>query len=327
MRITMRLTIVLKTLLFGLLLLPSAALAQTSAASSSVTIINPNFSTPTIACATGYAYDGSGDCSGPDPQQNFNASAGFGWTLAVFGSFGGGDGLTAPNTLLYPPSFSGMPFKQAVYLQGANTDLSQVISGFSAGVMYTLRFYLGSRFHGAPYDGNQTVEALIDGKVIGTWALSSFTPFALKSAPFTVSTNGSHTLEFKGVTAGDHTAFLSGVSISPPPPCTLSDRLSYNATTSTLTMQFTVGWWNSLGTPANWSAWLTYADPQGIDLDTMQNLFSVSQPITNPPKTITKTFAPLPKEGVVGVFSTLSTPKNGIACSSWVPINTGTDPN
>jgi hypothetical protein len=92
-------------------------------------------------------------------------------------------------------------------------------------------------------------------------------------------------------------------------------------------MKFTVG--NSLGTAANWSTWLTYADPQGASLNTMQAIFSISQPTqanTIPPKAITKTFAGLPKEGNVGVLSTLSTPNNGIACSSWVQLNTGTDP-
>jgi hypothetical protein len=58
----------------------------------------------------------------------------------------------------------------------------------------------------------------------------------------------------------------------------------------------------------------------------METLFSVSQPITNPPKFITKILAGLPKEGIVGVLSTLSTPTKGIACSSWVQINTGTEP-
>jgi hypothetical protein len=119
-------------------------------------------------------------------------------------------------------------------------------------------------------------------------------------------------------------------SSQPPPSCTLSDIASYNATTGTLTMKFTVG--NNLGTSANWSAWLTYADPQGTGLDTMQALFSQLEPITNPPKAITKTFAGLSKEGKVGVLSTLSTPHlstaktEGIACSSWVQINTGTEP-
>ena len=110
----------------------------------------------------------------------------------------------------------------------------------------------------------------------------------------------------------------------PPPPCTLSDYATYNTTTSTLTMKFTVG--NNLGAVANWSAWLAFADPQGAALDTMQNLFSQAQPVTSPPMVITKTFAGLPKEGRVGVLSTLSTHANGIACSSWVLVQTGTDP-
>lgn len=145
-------------------------------------------------------------------------------------------------------------------------------------------------------------------------------------------------MAFLQVAGNDNTATYSlevsclvGNCPQPPPPiyppCTLTNGLTYNSTTSTLTMNFTVG--NSLGTPANWSAWLAYADPQGTSLDTMQSLFSVSQPTqpnTTPPKTITKTFAPLPKEGVVGVLSTLSTPAKGIACSSWVQVNTGTEP-
>jgi hypothetical protein len=108
-----------------------------------------------------------------------------------------------------------------------------------------------------------------------------------------------------------------------PPPCTLSDTASYSSTTSTLTMQFTIG--NNLGTPGIWNAWLTYPDLQGTDPDTMQLLFSKSQPITNPPTTSTTTYS-LPKEGRVGVLSTLSTPPSGIACFSWVLVNTGTEP-
>ena len=91
--------------------------------------------------------------------------------------------------------------------------MSQAVGGFLAG-SYTLSFYLGSRYSSGQYDGNQTVEALIDGNVIGTWALTSYTPFTLETAPFTVSTGGTHTLEFRGINYGDHTAFLSDVSIT-----------------------------------------------------------------------------------------------------------------
>jgi len=158
------------------------------------------------------------------PSQNFNASHGFGWILgtilSVYGhpqmSLDGGPGLTGPNTIFSPPPFDGLPFNQAVILQDVGPFVWQSVGGFTAG-KYTLSFYLGSRYSSF-YDGNQTVEALIDGNVIGTWDLVSFTPFTLETAPFTVSTDGSHTLMFRGINHGDHTAFLSYVTITPTEP-------------------------------------------------------------------------------------------------------------
>jgi len=98
----------------------------------------------------------------------------------------------------------------------------------------------------------------------------------------------------------------------PPPPCTLTDAATYDATTSTLTMDFTVG--NPYNT--TWHTWLNY---QG----TMKELFSVAQPITYPPVTVTKTVT-LAKEGEVAIISTLTTATKGIACSSYVKVATGT---
>jgi hypothetical protein len=106
----------------------------------------------------------------------------------------------------------------------------------------------------------------------------------------------------------------------PPPPCTLSDTLSYDASNSTLTMKFTVG--NNEGATATWSGWLTY------EPDTIKSVFSPESLATadKPPVEITKTYTDLPKEGTVGVLSTLTTPQNGTVCSSWVQIYTGTGP-
>ena len=98
----------------------------------------------------------------------------------------------------------------------------------------------------------------------------------------------------------------------PPPSCTLADTLAYNATTSTLTMNFTVG--NTYA--ATWHTWL-------IHQNAMTSLFSVAQPITVPPVAIVKTDT-LAKSGTVGVLSTLSTSTKGIVCSSFVKIATGT---
>lgn len=96
------------------------------------------------------------------------------------------------------------------------------------------------------------------------------------------------------------------------PPCTLKDSLSYNTSTSTLTMNFTVG-----NTAVDtWNAWLT-------DQNSFTKLFSGSQPITNPAVPITKTTT-LSPEGTVGVLSTLTTSTKGIICSVYTQVNTGT---
>lgn len=183
-------------------------------------IVNANFGAVLINCGSDYAYQGTGGCGAV--SQDFNSAPGFGWTLGLTNPGYQGSGLTGPNTPFNPPPFNGLPFTQAVFLQQNNSSVSQDISGFSPGT-YTLSFYLGSRYLTGCCDGNQTVEALIDGDVIGTWALKSFTPFTLEFATFTVNTGGDHTLEFMGINSGDHTAFLSGVSIAEgvPEPCSV----------------------------------------------------------------------------------------------------------
>ena len=189
-------------------------------------IVNANFGAVPITCGNDYAYQGTGGCD--SPAQDFNSAPGFGWTLSTTHDQDYyGPGLTGPDTAFDPPPFDGLPFTQALFLQSGSAfgrpSASQDVDGFSAG-SYTLSFYLGSRYRGDQYNGDQTVQALIDGTVIGTWALTSFTPFTQRFATFTVSTGGVHNLEFVGINdSGDHTAFLSGVDIAEgvPEPSTL----------------------------------------------------------------------------------------------------------
>jgi hypothetical protein len=178
-------------------------------------IVNGNFGAVLISCSGDYAYQSTDGCG--NQSQDFNSAPGFGWTLGPGNPQYSGPGLTGPNTAFDPPPFTGLPFTQAVFLQQNNSTVSQDIAGFSTGT-YTLTFYLGSRYRGGCCDGNQTVEALIDGNVIGTWALTSDTPFTLETAVFTVGAGDDHSLEFMGTKAGDHTAFLSDVSITPGAP-------------------------------------------------------------------------------------------------------------
>jgi hypothetical protein len=146
--------------------------------------------------------------------------------------------------------------------------------------------------------------------VLGTGTLSS------GKATFSDSTlKAGATTSVTAVYPGDSTFLASTSNVVKQVvegPCTLTDSPSYKAATKTLTMKFTVG--NDVAT--TWNAWLSYQN-------TVENLFSVSQPITSPAVTITKT-ATLSPEGTVGILSTLTTSTDGIICSSYEQINTGT---
>ena len=186
------------------------------AAADSLTVVNPNFANVEVQCSGGYAYQSTGgNCEGPNvPQQDFNTALGMGWTFASFAPQFFGPGMVAANSEYGTPSFAGFPFSEAALLQGSGTAVGQTMTGFVPGGLYTLNIYLGTRPTSAPNEnGNQTVVATIDGRVIGTWKLVSFTPFTLQTAAFTVTSGGSHILTIAGLSSGDHTAFFSGVSM------------------------------------------------------------------------------------------------------------------
>jgi len=96
-------------------------------------------------------------------------------------------------------------------------------------------------------------------------------------------------------------------------PCLLTDSPNYDSSTGKLTLNFTVG----TPVPVTWNGYL-------VQRDKSQSIFSVSQPITEPPVNITQTKASVPVSGEIGILSTFVTKKQGITCSSFVTINTGT---
>jgi hypothetical protein len=180
--------------------------------SISITVGNPDFATPAVACGSGYAYQQSGGCGASDyPQQDFNGTPGFDWTFGA-----GGNGLTGSGTAFNPPGFDSLGFSQAAFLQGDAASVSQLLTG-PAGI-WTVSFYLGSRYGNGCCDGNQTVEVLLNGQNVGTYSLLNFTPFTLETTLPLALGAGSYMLEFEGTAAGDHTAFVSGVTASDQVP-------------------------------------------------------------------------------------------------------------
>jgi hypothetical protein len=99
------------------------ALTLSIASADSLTVVNPNFGNVAVQCSPGYAYESymGGNCEGPgNPQQDFNAAVGVGWTLAPLpndanGPATNGNGITDPNAF-NAPSFAGLPFSRAAFL-------------------------------------------------------------------------------------------------------------------------------------------------------------------------------------------------------------------
>jgi hypothetical protein len=327
MRVSTKFALPLATLLFGLLLVPRAAVAQSWSAAANfekgwIAKTNPNgvwsygYSSGFTEPITLYNQTLQGTLDGPQTQAWLSPSVDNGDSPSAV--YNNGPAYNNGNVDLLADEF--------VLVAGIGGQYSDLVFTAPAAAAYSIV----SKFRGAQINIGTVVGVVQNGKVNGVpfskLLFSSKVTSLGQLVPFNteVSLKAGETLVFSvGPGGGWQNTGLSATITTVP--CTLSDTLIYDATTSTLTMKFTIG--NDLGISANWSAWLTYADPQGTNRDTMQTLFSVLQPITsNPPVAITKTLTGLPKEGVVGVLSTLSTPANGIACSSWVRINTGTEP-
>lgn len=190
-----------------------AFLALAAFAFADPVVVNGSFEAVAISTGSGYAYQ---TVAAPVPQQNFNGTAGFGWTLA------GGAGLATNGSAFNPPTITDGA--QALFLQGA-TSASQAIT-FGAG-NYFLNFSLGGRQNSGCCDGNQSVLVTVSNgsgtvlsQVINT---TSFSPFTTHNLSFATGA-GSYTVTFAGQALTDSTAFVDSVSISqvPEPAATAS---------------------------------------------------------------------------------------------------------
>jgi hypothetical protein len=199
---------------FAPLLLMAFSITPALSTAQQLPVGNPNFSNVAVQCGAGYAYQASSGetCTSQSfPAQALNGVRGMDWVFGPHIVGGPGVGLTVAGTSFNPPSFSGLPFSSAAFLQGLDCEISQTIFGFVAGGSYRLSFYLGSRYDS--YGGYESVAAYIDSSLVGAWSQVGSTPFTLRSVPFRVSAGGAHILKFVGTTPGGQTAFLSGVSI------------------------------------------------------------------------------------------------------------------
>jgi hypothetical protein len=110
-------------------------------------------------------------------------------------------------------SKNGPPLQglQVGFIQG-NSSISQTVN-LAAGT-YQISFLAAQS--GANVSGNQSLEFLVDGNMVGTVDIvptnTSYLPY--KTAAFTV-TSGEHTITFQGLDTGNSTALIDAVAVSP----------------------------------------------------------------------------------------------------------------
>jgi hypothetical protein len=143
-----------------------------------------------------------------------------GWTFAngpiqPSGTPDGGAGLvgTPPSGSPYFQGPAALSGNQYAFVQDQGA-VSQTFNSTLAGAT-TITFDVAGR--GSSGHGSESVEALLNGVVIGSGTTTDFQGFQLVSLTGTLNA-GSNTLEFVGLTQlTDQTAFIENVSVAPVP--------------------------------------------------------------------------------------------------------------
>ena len=166
-------------------------LLSSQAAFFSAPVVNSGFETPAL---------GAG-------QFQYSPSGGT-WTFANGGGISSnGSGFTSGNAVAPEGT-------QVAFLQGSEATITQQVSGFQAGVSYSVVFAAAQRGN-CCNAGGQDFRVYIDNTLLGTFHPSSIYYYDYETATFTVPA-GTHTLKFAAVNplGGDHTAFIDNVRIS-----------------------------------------------------------------------------------------------------------------
>ncbi len=176
--------------------------------------LSTGFSTP--ACAQSIANAGfEAPSLGPAGSGAYQyAPAGASWTFlpatAPQGSSPSGAGISGNASGFTNGNPSAPEGVQVGVIQGGGS-ISQSVSGFQAGVPYTLTVSAAQRNFQA---GSQTVEVNMDGASLGALRPSD-TTYSDFSFTYTAPASGSHTLQFLGLNpnGGDNTVFLDNIRI------------------------------------------------------------------------------------------------------------------
>jgi hypothetical protein len=356
MRVSIHFALPVAAALFGLLLIPRAALAQAKVADC------PTEPTQSVPIASGDVYAGA-NCTlySPGDVDSFVFSANAGDTYQLTLGYQGGATpvcltLYDPNSAIIIPqtcTSSGIANEKPLITTGTYTILvTEPEGGGQAQDSYALSL---ERINPLPPDAQPIgLSQVVVGTIAAPTEQNVFTFYGATTGTYEVTitytggpvpaciylyypgtttpstssgcTSTSYSIQFKPSQDGTYMLLINGagndatVSYNLEIACVLPTckQVPYCKLADALSY--------ASGTlTMNFTIDNSYATTWNIwltDQNTMKLLYSKPQPITDSPMAVPMT-TPLTPEGTVGVLSTLTTPAKGITCSSWVQIETG----
>lgn len=195
---------------------------EVSAIANAATISVSNFGFETPVTST-FAYNPTGGSWTFSPSSNNSGS----------GLSANGSGFTSSNS-------SAPQGTQVAFLQKSGT-ISQTLSGFAPGGVYTITFSAANRATSG-FNAKQSWNVKKDGTVIASFS-NIPTTYADYTASFTASASA-HTLSFVGTSGSDATVFLDNIRISSTPPAAPANL---SAAASPSNSQINLAWAAAIG--------------------------------------------------------------------------------
>jgi RHS repeat-associated protein len=179
---------------------------QATTTSVSITVAGSGFETPVLGSgANAYQYHPTGSSWTFGPNSGVDSN----------NNVVGGSGITGNNSGFTSSNPSAPEGAQVAFLQGGSANyISQSLSGFQAGVNYTISFQAAQR--GSSNTGGQDFDVYLDSTLLATFRPAS-TSYALLSTPYFTTTAGAHTLKFVGrdsAGGNGNAAFIDAVQVT-----------------------------------------------------------------------------------------------------------------
>jgi RHS repeat-associated protein len=206
---------------------------QTGNSSVSITVANSGFETPVLGSgANAYQYHPTGSSWTFGPNSGFDSN----------NNIVGGSGITGNNSGFTSSNPSAPQGAQVAFLQGGSANfISQSLSGFQAGISYTISFQAAQR--GNFNTGGQDFDVYLDSTFFATFRPAS-TSYALLSTPAFTTTAGAHTIKFVGrdsAGGNGNAAFIDAVQVTGAVPISDAGTVTISVSGTSYSTSFGAG--------------------------------------------------------------------------------------